>query len=58
MSLPWRQRKTRLASLIGSNGDEVEDGTSIDRLMHGQSVIGKTGENPQDLIDPLTEAFE
>jgi len=42
MSLPWHQRKARLASLLKSHGDEEADGIALDRLMHGQSVIGKT----------------
>lgn len=42
MSLSWTQRKTRLASLLKSRGDEDADGIAIDRLMHGQRVIGKT----------------
>jgi hypothetical protein len=45
MSLSWRQRKTRLASLLNGNNQDDEDaeGVAVDRLMHGQSVIGKTG---------------
>ena len=44
MSLSWHQRKARLASLLKSSGDEDSDGIALDRLMHGQSVIGKTSE--------------
>jgi hypothetical protein len=45
MSLSWRQRKTRLATLLNGNNQDDEDaeGVAIDRLMHGQNVIGKTG---------------
>lgn len=42
MSLSWHQRKTRLAALLKSQGDEDADGMALDRLMHGQNVIGKT----------------
>ncbi|TEB15731.1 hypothetical protein FA13DRAFT_1571731, partial [Coprinellus micaceus] len=44
MSTSWRQRKKRLCALVNSRGDEDADGTAVDRLMHGQSVIGKTCE--------------
>lgn len=46
MSLPWLQRKQRLASLLKSQGDEDEDGLALDRILHGQSVIGKTCQSP------------
>ncbi|KAF7760367.1 hypothetical protein Agabi119p4_11043 [Agaricus bisporus var. burnettii] len=42
MSLSWLQRKTKLASLLKSQGDEDADGIALDRLLHGQNVIGKT----------------
>ncbi|KAF8823515.1 hypothetical protein HHX47_DHR10000379 [Lentinula edodes] len=42
MSLSWDQRKTRLQELLKSSGDEDEDGLGLDRLLHGQNVIGKT----------------
>ncbi|KAJ3848257.1 kinase-like protein [Lentinula lateritia] len=42
MSLSWDQRKTRLQELLKSSGDEDEDGIGLDRLLHGQNVIGKT----------------
>ena len=42
MSLSWNQRKLRLAALLKSDGDEDEEGFALDRLTHGQSVIGKT----------------
>lgn len=51
MSLSWRQRKIRLSVLVSSNGDENADGTAVDRLMHGQSVIGKTSKTSE--IDGL-----
>ncbi|TFK19767.1 kinase-like protein [Coprinopsis marcescibilis] len=51
MSIPWRQRKTRLAALVLSRCDEDVDGTAVDRLMHGQSVIGKTTKTAE--IDAL-----
>lgn len=50
MSLSWTQRKTRLASLLKSRGDEDADGIAIDRLMHGQRVIGKTCEHCLELF--------
>lgn len=43
MSLSWHQRKERLAVLLKSAGDDDADGITLDRLMHGQNVIGKTG---------------
>lgn len=45
MSLPWLQRKTKLAALLKSQGDEDADGTALDRILHGQNVIGKTCES-------------
>jgi hypothetical protein len=45
MSLPWLQRKTRLAALLKSRGDEDAEGLALDRILHGQSVIGKTGQS-------------
>jgi len=43
MSLSWRSRKERLKVLLKSFGDEDADGIALDRLMHGQNIIGKTG---------------
>ena len=43
MSLPWFHRKTRLAALLKSLGDDDAEGLALDRILHGQSVIGKTG---------------
>ncbi|EGN94476.1 hypothetical protein SERLA73DRAFT_188399 [Serpula lacrymans var. lacrymans S7.3] len=42
MSLSWLKRKARLGSLLSSSGDEDEEGLALDRILHGQSVIGKT----------------
>jgi hypothetical protein len=42
MPLTWTQRKARLDCLLDSQGDEDADALSIDRILHGQSVIGKT----------------
>jgi hypothetical protein len=36
-------RKARLGALLQSSGDEEEDGLALDRILHGQSVIAKTG---------------
>ena len=42
MSASWIHRKTRLQELLKSHGDEDEDALALDRLLHGQLVIGKT----------------
>jgi hypothetical protein len=42
MSLSWYTRKTRLRLLLKSCGNEGEDALALDRLLHGQAVIGKT----------------
>lgn len=42
MSQSWRSRKARLSELLRSEGDEETDGLALDRLLHGQNVIGKT----------------
>ncbi|KAL1745220.1 kinase-like domain-containing protein [Schizophyllum fasciatum] len=42
MSHSWRSRKARLSELLRSEGDEEADGLALDRLLHGQNVIGKT----------------
>jgi hypothetical protein len=44
MSASWTQRKERLSFLLSSEGDEDADGLALDRLLHGQNVIGKTSE--------------
>ena len=43
MSLSWHQRKARLASLLKTAEDEDAEAEALDKLMHGQSAIGKTG---------------
>ena len=43
MSPPWKKRKSRLAELLNANGDEDAEALALDRILHGQSVIGKTG---------------
>lgn len=47
MSLPWFQRKTRLSALLKSRGDEDAEGLALDRILHGQSVIGKTAKTTE-----------
>jgi len=42
MSLSWHQRKSRLVALLKGGGDEDDEGIALDRLTHGQNVIGKT----------------
>lgn len=44
MPLTWHTRKSRLGSLLNNGGDEEEEALALDRLLHGQSVIGKTCE--------------
>ncbi|KAG0702614.1 hypothetical protein DFH29DRAFT_490533 [Suillus ampliporus] len=41
MSLSWTRRKTSLSSLLNSSDDD-EEGLALDRILHGQQVIGKT----------------
>ncbi|SRR6266403_1966932 len=43
MFTSWLKRKARLGTLLQTNGDEDEDGLALDRILHGQSVIAKTG---------------
>jgi hypothetical protein len=43
MFTSWLKRKARLDTLLQSNGDEDQDGLALDRILHGQSVIAKTG---------------
>jgi hypothetical protein len=43
MFTSWLKRKARLGILLQSNGDEDQDGLALDRILHGQSVIAKTG---------------
>ncbi|KAG6888599.1 hypothetical protein C0995_007118 [Termitomyces sp. Mi166 len=48
MSLSWSQRKLRLASLLKSGqGDEDAEGLALDRILHGQSIIGKTAKTTE-----------
>ncbi|PPQ91059.1 hypothetical protein CVT25_014723 [Psilocybe cyanescens] len=65
MSLSWHQRKNRLALLLKTEGDDDAEGLALDRLMHGQSVIGKTGElaanqklEYQNLMRPIAKTTE
>jgi len=44
MFTSWLKRKARLGTLVQSSGDEDEDGLALDRILHGQSVVAKTGE--------------
>ncbi len=43
MFTSWLKRKARLGALLQSSGNEDEDGLALDRILHGQSVIAKTG---------------
>jgi hypothetical protein len=45
MALPWTKRKARLSSLLDIQGDDDSEGLALDRILHGQSVIGKTCES-------------
>ncbi|KDQ53316.1 hypothetical protein JAAARDRAFT_210011 [Jaapia argillacea MUCL 33604] len=51
MSASWHKRKARLSALLQSDGDEEVDGLALDRLLHGQSVIGKTSKTVE--VDKL-----
>ncbi|KAF5310174.1 hypothetical protein D9619_010214 [Psilocybe cf. subviscida] len=51
MSLSWHQRKARLALLLKTAEDEDAEAEALDRLMHGQSVIGKTAKTAE--VDKL-----
>ena len=42
MSLSWTKRKSLLGSLLNSSDDD-EEGLALDRILHGQQVIGRTG---------------
>jgi hypothetical protein len=59
MSLPWTQRKARLVFLLNTQGDEDTDALALDRILHGQSVIGKTCKSGQNYINmhPLTRCI-
>lgn len=43
MLTSWLKRKARLGTLLQSTGNEDQDGLALDRILHGQSVIAKTG---------------
>ncbi|KAI0053994.1 kinase-like protein [Auriscalpium vulgare] len=51
MSTPWPTRKARLGTLLQSAGDEDADGRTLDGILHGQSVIGKTAKTSE--VDAL-----
>jgi len=44
MSLSWTKRKTLLGSLLNSSDDD-EEGLALDRILHGQRIIGRTGKS-------------
>ncbi|KAA1467069.1 kinase-like protein [Dentipellis sp. KUC8613] len=50
-SKSWKKRKARLDELLGSEADEDAEGLALDRILHGQSVIGKTSKTVE--IDSL-----
>lgn len=52
MSASWLKRKTRLNALLGEQDNEDAQGLALDRILHGQSVIGKTG-----VRNPITRIF-
>ena len=50
MSPTWANRKSRLVTLLNVKpGDEEEEGLALDRLSHGQHVIGRSGEYGLDI---------
>ena len=50
MSPTWANRKSRLVTLLNVKpGDEEEEGLALDRLSHGQNVIGRSGEYGLDI---------
>ncbi|KAJ7054183.1 kinase-like protein [Mycena amicta] len=51
MSTLWVTRKARLCALLKTSTDENETGLALDRILHGQSVIGKTAKTAE--IDAL-----
>ncbi|KAH9951165.1 kinase-like protein [Amylocystis lapponica] len=52
MSASWFKRKARLDALLDVNGDEDDaEALALDRILHGQSVIGKTSKTAE--IDAL-----
>ncbi|KAL5498441.1 hypothetical protein ACEPAH_2583 [Sanghuangporus vaninii] len=38
----WFHRKVQLQTILGNCGDDEEEGIALDRLLHGQSVVGQT----------------
>ncbi|KAI0083854.1 kinase-like domain-containing protein [Irpex rosettiformis] len=46
-TVAWRTRKTRLIELLGAEDDENSRGLALDRILHGQSVIGKTAKTSE-----------
>lgn len=51
MSLSWPTRIARLKTLLDCPDDGDECGLALDRLLHGQSVIGKTSKTTE--VDAL-----
>ena len=42
MSATWEQRKAHLRALLQCDDNDEEEGIALDRILHGQAVIGKT----------------
>ncbi|EJD05220.1 kinase-like protein [Fomitiporia mediterranea MF3/22] len=38
----WFHRKAQLRTLLGTCGDDEEEGIALDKILHGQAAIGKT----------------
>ncbi|KAJ7176825.1 kinase-like protein [Mycena filopes] len=51
MSTLWLKRKARLRVLLKTGDDEDDAGRALDRILHGQTVIGKTAKTVE--IDAL-----
>ncbi|KAF7303885.1 hypothetical protein MIND_00618600 [Mycena indigotica] len=51
MSTSWLSRKARLCALLKTSTDEDETGFALDRILHGQSVIGNSSKTAE--IDAL-----
>ncbi|KAL4252040.1 hypothetical protein ABKN59_001808 [Abortiporus biennis] len=49
--LSWSERRDRLGTLLRGNGTEEDTSLALDRILHGQSVIGKTSKTTE--IDGL-----
>ncbi|KAI0028858.1 kinase-like domain-containing protein [Vararia minispora EC-137] len=47
MYTTWSTRKQRLGVLLGSDGSETEEGLALDRLLHGQRIIGGTSKTSE-----------